>query len=135
MAFTPTQGMIAILTLTMTGGTLQTVPAINWKADLDGKLADTSNFRDGRSKTGTLPDASISCTLVWDAGEQVTKVADTGLRLGVGGVAKCYTDASHFFSCPVKVGTIGLDNGGVENVLMVDVTLGLDGAITYPVDP
>lgn len=135
MSFTPTQGAVAVFTLTMVGGSLQTVPGVNWKLDLDGKLADTSNFRDGRSKSGTLPDGTLTCTLVWDAGEQPTKVADTGLRLGVGGIAKCYTDATHFFSVPVVCGTIGLDNGGVESVLMVDTTFGLNGAITYPIDP
>jgi hypothetical protein len=136
MAFTPTSGMVAILSLELgSNSTFTTVPGVNWKLDLDAKLAGVSNFRDGRSNIGTLPDGSLSLTVVWDAGEQITKVADTGVRLGVVGTAKCYTDATHFFSVPVIVGTIGGENGGVESALMFDVTFALNGSITYPVDP
>lgn len=135
MPFTPTEGEVAILTVTMTGGTLSTLPGINWKLALDANTKDVSNFRDGRKRKGTMNDAVITVSLVWDAGEQQTKVAATGLRLGVTGICKCYTDATHFFSVPIIVGAMEPENEGVEGVVMMGITLEANGAITYPVDP
>jgi hypothetical protein len=135
MAFTPTEGEVAVVKLSMTGGTADTiVPGTGWKLQLDGKPKDVSNFRDGRKRKGTLPDASLTMTLVWDAGEQATKASVTGIRLGVTGTAKCFTDATKFFSVPVIVAQIEPENEGVEGVVMLPVTLQLNGAITYPVD-
>ncbi len=134
MAFTPTEGQIAKVTLTMTGGTLTTIPGTNWKLNLDAKTKDVSNFRDGRRRWDTLHDATLTVTLVWDSAEQPTKAATTGVRLGVTGTAKCYTDATKFFEVPVIVAQIEPENSGVEDVVMMNVTFELDGSITYPVD-
>lgn len=134
MPFTPTVGMTAIVKLTMAGNSEVTVPGINWKLAADGKPADVSNFRDGRKRVGTLPDATITVTLVWDSDEMPTKATGTNLRLGVKGTAKCYTSSTKFFSCPVIVAQIEPENEGVEGRVMQPVTLQLDGDITYPVD-
>jgi hypothetical protein len=136
MAFTPTAGQTAVLKLSMTGGTADTiVPGVNWKLNLDAKTRDVSNFRDGRARIGTLADATLSVSMVWDSAEQQTKASSgTGIRLGVTGTAKCFTDASKFFSVPVIVAQVGPNNEGVEGVVTNDVTFELNGSITYPTD-
>lgn len=137
--FTPTSGSIAVLTVQMAGGTLQTVPAVNWTLEVDGKLFDASNFRDGRFRVPTLLDSTVTATLVWDSAEQQTKLTATGMRIGATGSVKCYTDATHFFVVPVIVGTLGIKNDGPEGVVMQDVSLSQSSqsgvAFAYPVDP
>lgn len=131
---TPTAGQVAVCKLSLVGAAADTiVPGINWDLMVDGKVVDKSNFRDGRYKVGTLADATLKMTLVWDGAVQPTDPLVTGIRTGVRGTAKCYVDSTHFFSLPVVVSTIGVKNEGVEDVLMADVEYGLSGDITYPV--
>lgn len=114
------------------------VPAANWKIDADAKLADASNFRDGRRKTGTLDDGTLSLDLVWDPDEQPTDVAVYNLRLGSQVTVKCYVDGdpsnppTKFFQFPGVVGTIGPASAVEGDVVRMPVTLGLNGTITYP---
>ena len=70
MPMTPTAGQVAKLTATLGAGQADYIfPGINWDLKIDGKVVDKSNFRDGRYKVGTLADAELSLTLVWDAAE------------------------------------------------------------------
>lgn len=136
MPFTPTGGDVAIVKLTMGGNSEVTIPGVSWKLNGDAKTFNAMNFRDGRKRIGTLPDATLDVTLVWDDGEQPTKSTATDIRLGVTGTAKCYTSATKFFSVPVIVSGIGPENTGVEGGgVMMSVTFELNGTITYPVDP
>jgi hypothetical protein len=136
MSFTPTPGQVAVAKLSATGGTADTIlPGINWKIEADGKVYDVSNFRDLRSRVATLTDSTVTVTLIWDAGEQPTKAATTGIRLGVKGAIKCYVDATHFFLIEIIVSNMGPENQGVENVVQMDVTLQQSGTFTYPTDP
>lgn len=137
MAFTPVKGQTALVKLSMTGGgTDVIVPGVNWKLNQDGKVVDTSNFRDGRAKAPTLEDATLSMTLVLDNADRPMKSTVTAIRTGNTGTAKCYigSGANDYFSLGVIVQTLGTTNDGVENVLMQDVEFGLTGSITYPAD-
>jgi hypothetical protein len=130
----PTPGQVAVLKATIGAGSTDYVfPAINWKLSVDGKVVDVSNFRDGRYKVGTLPDATLTFTLIWDANDEPTSTAAASVRTGLQGSAKCYTDSTHYFVVPICVSTADVNNDGVEDVLKLDVSCGLSGQITYPV--
>lgn len=130
MPLTPTEGKVAKVTVGATD-----VPGVNWSNPIRGNPKDVSNFRDGRRIKTTLPNATITMSLVWDADDQPTDVAASNIRIGTEVTVKCYTDATHFFSGPYTVTEIGPKNDGVEDVVMMDVTFGLNGDITYPVAP
>jgi hypothetical protein len=136
MSFTPTVGQVAIVKITLgAGGATDWVgPGITAKADLDGKVVDKSNFRDGRIKNATLPDATVTLTLVYDQADSPFKTGTGGaqITLGATGTLKYCVDATHYFGLPVIVQTIGLENPGMEDDLMCDVEFGLNGSITYP---
>lgn len=136
MAFTPVAGSTAKIKVSMTEGTANTtLPGVNWKLNYDPKLKDVSNFRDGRFRAATLEDATIDVTLVFDAADPYTKAAVTGLRGGVAGSAELFHDGTKKWVVPIKVGTIGETNEGVEGVVMVDVQLlQHNGAVIYPSD-
>lgn len=133
MSFTPTVGQVAVLDLTLGGGaTHWKGPGINWKFNPDPKITDKSNFRDGRIKNSTLADATISLTLVYDQADSPLKAIGGNVIIGTTGTARLFVDATNFISCPVIVGAVGIENPGMEDDLMLDVTLELNGAITWP---
>lgn len=133
MPFTPTVGQVAVLDLSLGAGAAHWKgPGINWKFNPDPKITDKSNFRDGRIKNPTLPDATISLTLVYDQADSPFKASGGNVLIGVAGTARLFVDATNFISCPVLVGAVGIENPGMEDDLMLDVTLELNGAITWP---
>lgn len=133
MAFTPTVGQVAVLDLTIGAGVQHWKgPGINWKFSPDPKITDKSNFRDGRIKNRTLDDAQITLTLVYDQADSPLKAAGGNVLIGSSGTARLFVDATNFISCPILVGPVGVENPGMEDDLMLDVTLELNGAITWP---
>lgn len=128
MAYTPVSGAVAKVMLGSTNAA-----AMNWKLDLDAKVKDASNFRDGRKKAATLDDGTLTFTVFWDSADDPTNTGSGNMRLGVTAVAQCYVTAAKFFSVPVIISKIGPENKGVEDLVMMDVTAELNGTITYPV--
>jgi hypothetical protein len=133
MPFTPVNGSLAAIKV-IVASTPVTIPAINWKLDIDAKLKDVSNFRDGRFRKRTLQDATLTFTLVWDSSAEPNLSANGAFVDGTAFVANCYVDeaASKFFAVPAVVSTVGPANEGVEGVIMYEVTALLSGAVTYP---
>lgn len=127
MPFTPVAGGTAKVTVGSTD-----IPAINWSLAIDGKVKDVSNFRDGRSKVGTLTDATLSATVVWDSADLPTASGAANLRASVSVAIKCYVDAVKYFTATYVISTIGPKNEGPEGVMMMDFTAGLSGTLTYP---
>jgi hypothetical protein len=129
-------GLIAKLVRVKPGTTPTEVglTGTNWRASFDPKLRDISNWRDGRRKAMTLPDGTITCDVVWDPDDPPTDEANMGMRMGVAMTIRCYTSDTDYFQVPVKVGVIGpaidLDGG----VIIMAVTLAVNGEITYPGD-
>lgn len=138
MAFTPTSGSVAKLTITIPGGTADAVlPGTNWKFNIDPKNADVSNFRDGRARTPTLADCSVSLRVWHDqaAPDYLTSggsPAGFNLVHGLLGTAKLYVDATHYYTLGFIVGPLSPSNDGVESALYQDVTLEQHGGLIYP---
>ena len=135
MSFAPVSGALAKATVDV-GGSPVVFPSINWKLDIDPKLKDVSNFRDGRFRKKTLQDATLTLTLVWDSAAQPNAAANGGIVDGAAISVKCYVDesATKFFLVPGVIGSIGAANAGPEDVIMLDITVNLSGGVvTYPV--
>ena len=131
MAFTPVSGSVAILK----GGTNSntTFAAINWSGNIDGKLKDVSNFRDGRFRLKTLQDSTWSFTVVHDSGAAEYLSANGNIVDGSVMTLKAYTDNTNSFQVPVMIATVGPKNEGPEGTVMVDVTaMQHNGVVTYP---
>lgn len=129
MAFIPVGGLTAICKV---GGTPAIVPGINWTFNFDPKLASASNFRDGRVMIATLPDGTVSLTLIYDKTSPPTTVAGFGLRPGAGGVALLYVDDTNYWTVPFVVGVVTPKNDGLEDVVKYDVNLQYSSnAVTY----
>jgi hypothetical protein len=139
MSFTPTAGMFAAAQLgpgAIGTNTNITVPGINWNLDHDAKAHDVSNFRDGRRRTGTLPDYTLTLTLVWDSAANPLLPANGGVALGSLLNVTLYTEATNnnekaWFG-PVIVSKLGPKNEGVEGVVMMDVTCDANGTLVPP---
>lgn len=128
MAYTPASGDVAKFTFNSIDQ-----PGVNWKLDIDGNAKDASNFRDGRNIKTTLPNATATVTLVWDSGLQPTDTLGGPIKIGSVATAKFYVDETKFFTGSFMVTKIGPENKGVEDLVMMDVTLMLNnGFITYP---
>ena len=139
MAFTPTVGQVAQVKLTCgAGGTADWIgPGINWKLNIDPKVVDKSNFRDGRIRNKTMQDADGTLTLVYDQNDSPFKTTGGNVLDGLSGTAKFFVDATHYFSCPFIIAGVGVENPGMEDDLMLDITINLssDGThstVTYP---
>ena len=138
MAFTPTAGMFAKLSLSLVGGVATTVlPGTNWKFNIDAKTKDVSNFRDGRARVGTLEDSDITMT-AWHDQSAPDYLASGGTPTGpnvvhaITGTAQLYVDTTHYYSVGVIVSKIGAQNEGVEGVVSREITLQQNGTLTYP---
>lgn len=138
MPFTPTTGKVAVVKLTLGAGLADWIgPGINWKLDIDPKVVDKSNFRDGRIRNPTLQDAHLTLTLVYDQADSPFKVTGGHVLDGASGTAKLYTDATHYFSVPIILSAVGVEFGGVEEDLMLNVGFdlssdGTNSTVTYP---
>jgi hypothetical protein len=135
----PTAGMFGAAQLgtgAVGSNTQITVPAINWNLDWDGKPKDYSNFRDGRARTGTLPDYSLTLTLVWDSSANPLLAANGGVTVGALLTTTLYTESTNTntkaWHGPVIVSKIGPKNEGVEGIVMMDVTCDANGTLTPP---
>jgi hypothetical protein len=129
MPTNPTGGSVAVLKI----GTA-TVPAMDWKLDMDAKLKDVANFKDGRRQKATLADADFSAKVLWDADAMPHDPAGLGLVPGAEIIAKCYTDSVKFFSAPIVIAKCTATSE-IENVLMYDITGKQNGPIVFPVIP
>jgi hypothetical protein len=127
---TATAGPIAVLKI----GTA-TVPASDWKFDIDPKLKDISNFVSGRTYIGTLAEGSMSFRMIWDTAAMPTDPAGLNLLPGASVIARCYTDATKFFEVPLLIGKVTPHLPGIEDVVHYEVEAKLSGAIVYPVIP
>jgi len=135
MSFQPTTGKVAKLTISMAGGKADWLgPGINWKLNVDPKLVDKSNFRDGRLKNPTLTDATCNLTLVYDKADPLFKTGATAASVlaGASGTAKLYVDDTAFYTMPFVIGPVGVENPGMEDDVMVDLELSLSGGDITP---
>src|SRR5262245_18977039 len=124
------------------GATDIDLPGINWSLSDMAKSKDVSNFRDGRYRIGTLPDATLNFTLVWDAGQPPHLAANGTIKRGTRIFATLFTDnaitENKAFKVPAIVDQCDLKNEGVEGGLLYDVTALLSGSttqlgvVTYP---
>ena len=88
------------------------------------------------SRTGTLPDYTLSLTLVWDSAANPLLTANGGITEGAKLNMALFTDQAQtntkaWFG-PVIVSKVSPKNSGVEDVVMCDVTCEANGAITPP---
>ncbi len=115
----------------------KTIPGINWSLDPDGKETDTSNFLVGRDRITTLDDMVVTFSLIWNETDQPTDTATSNIRLGSILGMKFYVDKARtrFWTATrdFVVTKLGPKVGGQEDKLMMDVTAGMRGEITYPV--
>jgi len=134
MSFTPTVGQVAVLDLTLGGGAAHWIgPGINWKLHLDPKVVDKSNFRDGRIKNATLPDGTLTLTIVYDQADSPFKTTGGNITMGATGTARCFVDATHYWTVPVIVGPLDLENSGMEDDLGLEIEFDLNGTAVPPV--
>jgi hypothetical protein len=133
VAFTPVKGKFC--QVTDNAGTPNVYPGVNWTLGIDPKLADTSNFRDGRKTDETLTDADISFTLVYDEDKPPDKSSGMNLIAGQAVTLKLFVNNEQtvFYQIPVRLGPISLKNEGVEKIMMYDVKAKQNGPIVYPV--
>lgn len=127
MPYTPASGDVAKFTFATFDQ-----PGINWKLDIDGNEKDASNFRDGRAVKTTLVNVTATVTLIWDTTVQPTSASGGPITIGSTAACKFYTDATKFFSGSFTVCKIGPENKGVEDLITMDATLKINGALTYP---
>lgn len=131
-----TAGTVAKIVRLKDDATEVVLTAMNWRANFDPKLKDISNFRDGRRKAGTLPDGTMTCDVVWDPDDPPTTEANMGLRMNAAVTIRAYTDETHFWEAPFKVGQISPAMANIDgDVVMMPVSFGLNGSVTYPTDP
>jgi hypothetical protein len=127
---TATAGPVAILKI---GDT--TVPASDWKFDIDPKLKDISNFVSGRTYIGTLAEGSMSFRMIWDVTAMPTDPAGLNLMPGASVTAKCFVDPVHFFQVTLLIGKVTPHLPGIEDVVHYEVESKINGPIIYPVIP
>ena len=127
----PIKGQTAVIR-TVVGNTNTNLAAINWTLNIDGKLKDVSNFRDGRFRAKTLQDATVSFTVVHDGSAAAYLAANGSLIDGQAMSIYCYTNTAAYFTVPAMVSTVSPKNEGVEGVVMIDVTAVMhNGTVTY----
>jgi hypothetical protein len=129
MPTNPTGGSVAVLKI----GTA-TIPAMDWKLDMDAKLKDVANFKDGRHQKSGLADADFSAKILWDADLMPHDPAGSGIVPGAAIICLCYTSATKFFSAPIAIAKCTASSE-IEGVVMYDVTGKQNGPIVFPVIP
>lgn len=135
--FEPCAGNFCKITVEIAGTppTEKDIPAINWSLSDMAKSRDVSNFRDGRYRIGTLGDATLTFTMVWDASEPPFLTTSGGLKRGARVTCVLYTDndctPDKAYHVPGLVDQCDLKNEGVEGTLLYDCTVLLSGSPTY----
>lgn len=127
MPTNPTGGSVAVLKI----GT-DIVPAMDWELDMDAKLKDVANFKDGRHQKVTLPDADFKTKVLYDADDPPHDPAGLGIFPGAEIVALCYVSATKFYQAPIVIGKCSVKSE-IEGVVMVDVDGKQNGPIIPPV--
>ena len=138
MSFSPIAGPTMLLklstgnSLTGVGTSPATVPAMNWKLNIDGKLVDVSNFLYGRQPALTLVDVDLEFTMVYDDSAPPTDSDLVNLRPGVLFTAQCYTNSTKYYTLSAMVSTINPGIDSLEDVGRIPVTAKISGTLTYP---
>jgi hypothetical protein len=127
---TATAGPVAVMKI----GTV-TIPAMDWKFDIDAHLKDISNFVSGRTQIATLADGSMDFKMIWDTAAMPTDPAGLNLLPGASVTVRCYVDSTHYFEVPLIIGKITPHLPGIEDVVHYEVSAKLNGGIVYPVIP
>jgi hypothetical protein len=111
------------------------IPGVNWTLDDDAKEQDTSNFLVGRHRIESLADVVATFSLIWDQADQPIDAAAANIRRGAELTIKFYVDRgrTRFYSGKFLVTKASPKVGGQEDKLMLDVTAGILGDLTYPV--
>ena len=122
---------------TVVGNSNTELAAVNWNLNVDPKAKDISNFRDGRLRAKTLQDATVTCTVVHDTSAAAYLAANGSLIDGQVMTVYCYTgnstNSNYAFIVPAMITAVNPKNGGVEDVVMIDITAALhNGTVTYP---
>jgi hypothetical protein len=123
----PTGGAIAVLKK----GTA-VVPAMDWKLDMDSKLKDVANFKDGRRQKATLPDADFSAKMLFDADDMPHDPAGLGFVPGAEVSVNGYVSLTKFYVIPITIAKCTVSSE-IENIVMYDVTGKQNGPIVPPV--
>lgn len=126
MPTNPTGGQFAVLKVGS-----NTVPAMDWKLDLDAKLKDVANFKDGRHQKATLPDADFSAKMLFDADAMPHDPAGLGIFPGAEIVALCFVTPTKSYSAPIVIGKCTIASE-IEGIVMYDVTGKQNGPIVPP---
>lgn len=129
MPTNPTAGSVAVFKI---GSNL--VPGMDWKLSIDGKIKDVANFKDGRHKKVTLPDATFTSKVLFDADDPPYDPSGLNFVEGAEITALLYVDATHFYSVPLVIGKIDIESE-IEGVLMYNISAEQNGPITRPVVP
>ena len=133
MAFTPVSGRYAYITDNATP-TPNVYPGVNWTLNIDPKLDDVSNFRDGRQRSPNLGDADVSLTVIYDQDKPPDKTTGLNLIAGQEVTVKLYVNNSQslFYQIQCRVGAVATKNEGVEKTVKQDIKLHQSGTLTYP---
>ena len=129
MSFTPISGPTALLKI---GASPATVPGMNWKLSIDGKLVDVSNFLFGRQPAFTLEDVDFEFVLVWDDSAPPTDTDLLNMRPGTVISGQCYTNGTKYFALSAMVSTVAPGVDSLEDVLKLPVTAKISGSLTWP---
>jgi hypothetical protein len=126
MSAIPTKGKFCKIEI---GSTV--IPGVNWSLAIDPKLVDWSNFRDGRRKTATLRDATLTFSVPNDEAGSVDVTIKDGDQVTI----KLYVNnaASKFFEGPFTIGPVTPKVDSQEEILRWDYTAELNGELVYPV--
>lgn len=133
---TPVTGQQAPLKVNV-ANTNATLASINWTLEIDAKVKDISNFRDGRQRAKTLQDATLTTTVVHDASAAEYLSANGGLVDGVTGTAYCFqsnsTNTNAAYIVPFIITSVSPKNDGPEGIVMTEIKASLhNGTVTYP---
>jgi hypothetical protein len=133
--YNPLKGKFA--KIAFTGSPEVVLPAINWTLPIDGNAQDASNFRDGRKVMVTLDGAEATFTIVLDADALPTESANGNVKTGVEVTGRFYVDnlasPARFYAAPLMITRTEVVNEGPTGRVLINVTAGLNGDITYPV--
>ncbi len=137
MAFTPLVGKLAKIK-TNSGGNTVELAAVNWTLEIDPKLKEGTNFRDGRFRAATMQDATVTATVVHDTAAAAYLAASGGLIDGAAITFYCFmannTNTNTAYIVPAMISKLTPKASGVEDLVQIEVQAQLhNGTVTYPV--
>jgi hypothetical protein len=115
-----------------------TVPADQWELNIDAKLKEVHNSRDGRKRIRGKADSDGNFHIWYDtgSGQQPTDPAGAGIIEGAVVTGQFYIDSTHFYALQIIIGKISPAIGGFDEAAGIKVEFALEsGSVTYPTLP